>query len=142
MTSIIIDLQLWSCVFMTGLIWTIQLVHYPSFHHIKIDKFSQFEGFHSNRISWIVLPVMSVELLTAVVLIFLLTESLILIGVNFLSVAAIWLITLHVSARIHTKLMSGYNESLVNQLIFTNWARTFLWSARSVFLIFFLKSFL
>ena len=48
---------------MTGLIWTIQLVHYPTFDHVADDHFADFAKFHASRISLIVLPAMIVELL-------------------------------------------------------------------------------
>ena len=53
---------------MVGLIWTIQLVHYPTFHFIDKNLYSSFQKFHMNSISLIVVPVMVLELATGVLL--------------------------------------------------------------------------
>ena len=43
---------------MTGLIWTIQLVHYPFFHRLEKENFNEHMDEHRKKISFIVLPVM------------------------------------------------------------------------------------
>ena len=55
--------------FMTGLIWLIQLVHYPLMDRIPPDGFIEFHQSHSFRITWIVAPVMLLELMTSILLI-------------------------------------------------------------------------
>ena len=54
---------------MIGVIWVIQLVHYPSFHYIDRSRYQLFQDFHMRNISWIVFPLMSVELITGILLI-------------------------------------------------------------------------
>ena len=54
---------------MVGVIWVIQLVHYPSFHFINKKDYEQFQDFHMKRITYIVMPTMLIELLTGVYLI-------------------------------------------------------------------------
>lgn len=135
--SLVILGQVFSTFFMTGLIWLIQLVHYPAFHKVNPQKFSEFESFHSRTITWIVLPVMSLEL---VISIYLMLEMSGTYGwwvglTNLGTVGFLWIYTLLVSARIHGQLASGYNSDLVNKLVRTNWARTTVWSLRSVFWI-------
>ena len=53
---------------MVGVIWVIQLVHYPAFHFIDKDMYASFQKFHMNSISLIVVPVMVLELATGVLL--------------------------------------------------------------------------
>lgn len=135
--NLVIVGQLFSTFFMTGLIWLIQLVHYPAFHRVDSKRFSEFESFHSRTITWIVLPVMSMEL---VISIYLMVEMAGTYGwwvglTNLGTVGFLWIYTLLVSARIHGQLAAGYNEQLVNKLVRTNWARTVVWSLRSVFWI-------
>ncbi|NRA66563.1 MAG: hypothetical protein HRU19_18890 [Pseudobacteriovorax sp.] len=121
---------------MTGLIWTIQLVHYPSFAFIDSTRFTEFETFHASRISWIVMPVMIVELMTAIGLWFLLAEPWSLWNViNSIGVLLIWLSTGLFSMPIHARLLSGKNTELIRRLVETNWPRTILWSLRSLVLI-------
>ena len=53
---------------MVGVIWVIQLLHYPSFHFINDQKYIEFQHFHMQRISFIVVPVMLIELASALLL--------------------------------------------------------------------------
>lgn len=133
-------IHFFTAVFMTGLIWTIQLVHYPSFHYVEESQFIPFEAFHSFRISFIVLPVMLVELFSAAVIIYLLPTFRIWAIGNFLLLASIWLITFFISAKLHGELMHGYNQAKVDWLVTSNWFRTSLWTLRSVGLCFLIKS--
>ena len=57
-----------SAFLLTGVIWTIQIVHYPSFHYIDKLSFTNFHHFHERRISIIVMPLMLIELTTSTVL--------------------------------------------------------------------------
>ena len=57
-----------SAFLLTGVIWTIQLVHYPSFHFIDKLSFTNFHNFHERRISIIVMPLMLIELITSIAL--------------------------------------------------------------------------
>lgn len=126
-------LQVASCFFLTGLIWTIQVVHYPSFSWIQKDRFSAFSSFHSRRISLVVIPVMLVELFTAGIL--LLTKSPIapsLLVVNAVIVGLIWASTFFLSVPCHSRLSVGFSKQSAAKLVATNWSRTLLWSSRSV----------
>ena len=53
---------------MTGVIWVIQIVHYPSFHFIEKELYTAFQKFHMNKISIIVMPIMLAELITGIML--------------------------------------------------------------------------
>ncbi|MEO0334996.1 MAG: hypothetical protein AAF202_01285 [Pseudomonadota bacterium] len=140
MSQNVFVIHLFTAIFMTGLIWTIQLVHYPSFHFVDKAGFVSFEAFHSMRISIIVLPVMLIELLTAGALVYLLPAVRPWMLANFVLLGAIWLVTLLISARIHGELAAGYDEAKVSWLVTSNWFRTLLWSGRSLGLCFLLKT--
>ena len=56
---------------MVGVIWLVQFVHYPSFNFIDKKFYSDFQNFHIKRISFIVIPVMLLELVSGLILIFL-----------------------------------------------------------------------
>ena len=131
----ILALHLAATLIMTGVIWVIQLVHYPSFLYIEKSKFSYFEIFHSKQISKVVIPLMLLELLTAALLIYIKTHSNKLMVANFLLLTATWLVTFFFSARYHKKLVDGFSEAYILKLIKTNWLRTILWSIRSSILL-------
>lgn len=119
--------QIFCCFFLTGLIWVIQLVHYPSFEFVD-GAFVDFHRFHSQRISWIVIPLMLVELASAMALA---AENPSHYGLNALGVALIWLSTFFLSVPIHNQLVDGKNQELIAQLVLSNWPRTVLWTLRS-----------
>lgn len=47
--------------FMTGLIWFVQIVHYPLMGAVPGDAFRVYQELHQRRTTWIVGPVMLVE---------------------------------------------------------------------------------
>ena len=116
-----------------GLIWTIQLVHYPSFHFINENEFSKFEKFHSTKISWVVAPLMIAELFLSIAFLYL-TEFSPLYSFLFLVVLFIWISTFTLSVPCHKKLSLGKDSKTIDQLVKTNWIRTILWSLKSLIL--------
>ena len=123
---------------MVGIIWVIQLVHYPSFYFIRKDIFVSFQKFHTNKIAIVVVPVMLVELITGILLIYMETNIDIVLTISIFILIAIWVLTAIYFYKAHQKLMSGYNEEIINQLIKLNWIRTILWTFRLIlFFIYF-----
>lgn len=118
---------------MTGVIWVIQLVHYPTFAYVDEGRFTQFHLFHSNRISWIVAPVMLIELLTAYFLVYLDSSNLYNIF-NLGSISLIFALTAFSSVPQHNRLARGYDGAVIHRLIVSNWPRTALWTLRLVVL--------
>ena len=51
---------------LVGLIWTMQLVHYPLFAHVGRHTFTACHHLHTTQITWVVAPLMFTELVTAV----------------------------------------------------------------------------
>ncbi len=118
---------------MVGVIWVIQLLHYPSFHFINDKKYIEFQHFHMQRISFIVIPTMLVELASALLLAYFFRSSLTIILLAFL--LGVWAITFIFFTNMHQKLTNGYNHSIVDRLIQINWSRTILWSLRLIILL-------
>lgn len=124
---------------MTGLIWLIQLVHYPTFKYVDKNNFTDFSDFHTKQITKIVLPAMLLEIATSAVLIYL--NFNILFVINFILNSIIFITTFFLSVPKHEKLKIEKNKFIINSLILTNWPRTLIWSLRSLILIYiFLKS--
>ena len=118
---------------MSGVIWVIQLLHYPSFHFINEKKYVDFQHFHMERISFIVIPVMIIELASALLLAYFFQSSLTIILLAI--VLGVWLITFIFFTNMHQKLTNGYDPSIVDRLIQINWSRTILWSFRLIILL-------
>ena len=114
--------QLISCSFMCGLIWLVQIVHYPSFLFVDQIKFKKFNSFHQSKITYIVLPVMLIELASSVLVSYFSIN--ILNSINLLLLIGVWLSTFLLSVPIHSKLLVGFNEAKIMSLVRTNWLRT------------------
>jgi hypothetical protein len=129
-------LHLFSCVFMTGVIWIVQVVQYPGFAILGESEFKKFHQKHSDLISYIVAPVMMLELVCAYLMVYYKPD--VLNVYYFVSTILIFIVTAFVSVPIHNKLALGLNLNLVRRLVLTNWPRTILWSLKLVVLFFYL----
>ena len=118
---------------MVGVIWVIQLLHYPSFHFIHEKKYAEFQNFHMMRISFIVIPFMLLELTSAILLAYFFRSILIIILLALL--LGIWVITFFFFTDMHQKLTTGYDRAIVDKLVQINWSRTALWSLRLIILL-------
>ena len=128
-----------STLFMTGLIWCIQVVHYPLFEKVGKEIFSEYHNSHSIRITYIVLPVMVTEIISGFLLLgehdILSTPAAIaLLGM----ILAIWASTFFLQVPYHGSLSGGWNADTIHSLVNTNWIRTFFWTLRSLILGYFL----
>lgn len=141
MTQAILIAQALSTVMMTGLIWTMQVVHYPLFAQVGPERFSTYQRQHMRRISWIVGPVMAVEAGTAL---WLALEPPAGVppwatGVGAGLVFAIWLSTGLLQGPTHARLLRrGTDPGRLQFLLSTNWIRTICWSVRAPLTLFML----
>lgn len=124
-------LQIFCTVFMVGLIWFVQVVHYPLFKVVG-DSSNYFRE-HQKRTSWVVLPVMLLELVCAAFLLY--YRGIPVDQLGFVLVAVIWISTLFFQIPCHQKLLTSYSEKVVLRLVRTNWVRTLGWSIRAVILL-------
>ena len=118
---------------MFALIWLIQLVHYPSFVQIEEKKFVRFSVMHMNRITFIVGPLMLLEVVSSVLLLYKMAPETLYNLINVLLLVGIWGGTAVFSIPCHTKLTKEKDLLAIQKLITTNWIRTFLWSLRLLF---------
>ena len=118
--------------FLAGLIWMVQLVHYPSFRFYSSPTQTAHQ-FHQQRISLIVVPMMLIELTTAVALpirdwpAF---KSLHLANLGLLAV--IWLITFLFMVPLHRQLLISSSDTVIQQLVRFNWIRTLAWTIKAI----------
>ena len=104
--------QVVGSVGMFGVIWIVQLVHYPLMRYVSEQEFPRFETEHRVRISWVVGPLMLVEGLCALAVVFAPP-------------------TVAISAPLHERLNAHFDPALLNRLVATNWIRTVAWTARA-----------
>jgi hypothetical protein len=111
-----------------GLIWTVQLVHYPSFRFVP--DFTDFHGHHTASISVMVGPLMVVELVLAIWLVYRSHFHWAWL-LPLLAVSAIWAITFFRAVPLHDMLADVRDAQTIESLIRVNWLRTWLWSIKT-----------
>jgi len=123
---------------MVGVIWTVQLVHYPIFDAIDRgvddDRWRQFGDRHRRSISWVVGPFMLAEGLTGLWMLVDppgdISRLLPVVSVTLMAVA--YGTTAFVSVPLHEQLATRYDDGAHRRLVTTNWIRTAAWSARGL----------
>ena len=119
---------------MLGLIWFVQVVHYPLFDHVGQTGFAAYEAAHRWRTSLVVGPPMLIEVATAIALVVIAPK-----GINsqilwwgLVLLGGIWALTAIASIPSHDVLSRGFDAKAHNWLVLSNWGRTLLWTARGL----------
>lgn len=117
------------CVFyMTGVIWIIQIVHYPLMKFVSEPGWMKFHKAHTSLITWVVAPPMIAQAITSIF------TGQYQAPLVFLSLA-VFLVTLIFSIPIHNQLAKEFKNENLKKLILMNWIRTLIWTGHSLFLI-------
>jgi len=118
---------------LTGVIWVVQLVHYPMFAFVDRARALESHEMHTRRIAPIVAPLMVLELSSVSALAVLLPKDapFISVYVGLGMIAVIWVSTFLLQVPLHKRLSEGFDENAVRRLVATNWIRTAAWSVRS-----------
>lgn len=136
--AIVMVVALGSVWAMTGVIWVIQLVHYPIFD--AIDRGTDGEGWrsfgdrHRRSISYVVGPFMFAEGVTGI---WLVADppgdlSVVLPLAAGALMALAYGTTAFVSVPLHERLTTNFDDDSHRRLVSTNWIRTFAWTARAL----------
>lgn len=118
---------------MTGVIWTMQLVHYPLLAAASATHPAHAVRRHQRGITPIVAPLMAAELIGAGLLI---AESPGAVSRPLAIVAAVLLIvplglTALYFAPLHARLARRHDDADVRRLVSVNWIRTATWTLRA-----------
>jgi hypothetical protein len=132
--SAILALCLGSTFYMTGVIWFVQLVHYPAYHFVGSAEFIGYQSRHVVATTVCVFPPMLCELATSVWLAFVPPPELPAgwFAVGLALVIGNWLSTFLVQVPCHQRLERGYDQRTVNWLVSSNWLRVIMWTARAI----------
>lgn len=121
---------------MVGVIWTMQLVHYPQLGQLSALAPATAAAEHQRRITWVVGPLMAAEGVTALVLLVARPET--MSAVSAWGAAALLGVALGSTVLVqvpqHGRLAAGHDDDLVASLVRLNWIRTVAWTARAVLL--------
>jgi hypothetical protein len=123
---------------MVGVIWFVQIVHYPLFDRVGRAGFPIYAVDHQQRTLVVVGPTMLVELLTSLLLLIRHWAGpeapWLWVGAGLLGV--IWLSTAFLQVPRHCELAAGFDEEAHRLLVLTNWLRTGAWSSRGMLALF------
>ena len=115
-----------------GLIWTVQVVHYPLFARVGEAAFRGYHEAHTRLMTIVVAPLMAVELGTALWWIASpvpgVTPAAAWIGLALVLVC--WLSTAFIQVPQHRRLAVGFDAPTHRALVRSNWIRTVAWTAR------------
>lgn len=111
-----------------GLIWTIQLVHYPSFRYVP--DFSEFHRHHTTSISLIVAPLMVAELAVTAWVSYRSSFAWTWV-VPLVIVLVIWALTFFRAIPLHKSLAARRDNGVIEALVLINWPRTLLWTVKA-----------
>ncbi len=121
--------------FMVGLIWFVQVVHYPLMGEVPTDALSAYARTHQRRTTWIVGPVMLLEGGSALLLVWLPPAELagtLMRWIGLALLVLIWISTFAVQVPLHERLASGFDRAVWRRLVATNWLRTMAWTVRGI----------
>ncbi len=130
MSDTALVLNLCATWMMVGVIWFVQLVHYPLLAVVPVESASTVAVDHQRRTVWVVMIPMTVEGLSTLVLMKWVPE-----GVStwmpwangvFLAVALGCTVLLSVPR--HARMAENPTPTIGRELVLTNWPRTIAWT--------------
>jgi hypothetical protein len=129
--STLVALQVASTLSLVGLIWFVQVVHYPMLRDRGAGSYPQKHAEHAARTGRVVVPLMLVELFTAVLLVVYGDPSILgLARAGLILVGLAWTSTFLIQVPLHRVLTRGWNADAHRRLVRGNWVRTGAWTAR------------
>ena len=124
-------------LFMVGVIWFVQIVHYPLFGRVGKEGFADYSRAHARLTGLVVGPPMLVEAATAVALVARTPQGIpfYLPVLGLVLLAVVWLSTALLQSPQHTTLGGGFVPASHRFLVASNWLRTVCWTARGVLVL-------
>lgn len=110
------------------LIWLVQLIIYPSFHHLDRERFVAWHLRYTGLITWIVLPLMLGQVGLLGLLLATDPAPAAALWAQAPLVALAWLATFIFSVPAHGRLQQGKDDRQIAWLVSTNWIRTAAWT--------------
>lgn len=129
------QLHLIATSMMVAIIWMVQILHYPSFLFVDKQQYTEFQHFHMKKISYIIVPIMLLELFSGFGILFYIEKAQLSLYASLTLLVLIWVITGLFFTKYHTELSKKYNRNTILRLIRFNWIRTVLWTIRLAFLL-------
>jgi len=135
--SMLFLIHLASTLFMIGLIWFVQIVHYPLLGRIAANDVPEYEQAHTRLTTWVVGPPMLAELVSGVLLLWYrpVGVSMLPVCLGLALLAVIGCSTQFLQIPCHRRLSRAYDPDVHRRLVQSNWIRTVAWSLRGVLVL-------
>jgi hypothetical protein len=132
--SLVVVVHAASTLFLAGVIWTIQVVHYPLFARVGPEGFDAAMTDHGRRITTVVMGPWALQGATTA---WLLAQPPAGVPGALLWSAAVLAavpvaVTIAVSVPAHEELGEGFDPAVHSRLLATNWLRTVAWTVHAV----------
>jgi hypothetical protein len=125
-------------LYMSGMIWSMQILEYPLFALVGPKEFPAYHQRHNRGLPFLVILPSIAAFVSAVVLIFTRSARLPLWTTIVVAVLDLFVIIATVAreAPLHGQLdREGYSPTVIRQLVQGNWVRTVLWTVNAIFLL-------
>ncbi|HLM60683.1 MAG TPA: hypothetical protein VK308_07765 [Pyrinomonadaceae bacterium] len=124
-------------LYLVGVIWVVQILHYPLLENVGADGYAKYHNRHTKRITPVVAPAMILELLTAIYFVFVSFQPVIVFYfyIGLALILIIWISTFFVQVPLHEKLGANFNPDAQRRLVSTNWIRTAAWTLRGALVL-------
>lgn len=121
-----------STLFLVGLIWFVQVVHYPLFARIGMEEFTRYHAAHTSATTREVALPMLAEAVTSAVLAWSppTADAAAACWVGLGLVIVIWTSTTMLQVPRHQTLATSFDTGTHRALVRTNWIRNVAWSVR------------
>ena len=132
--DIAFELNKISNLLMIGISILVQIIIYPSFKGPDFKNFNSCHLSYSNKMFYIVAPIMLTELFSSLFLVYKNPSKTYLISLFFLLL--IWLLTFLFIVPIHNFLSANHSKKKVQRMIRLNGMRTFFWLSKYLTIVF------
>jgi hypothetical protein len=109
------------------LLWLVQQIIYPSFSQIAPERLVEWHAHYTQRVGYIVVPLMFGQLGLSVLAVWQVGDS--LDWLDLFLVLSCWGLTLGFSVPLHQQIAAGESHpKVLTRLVLTNWPRTLVWT--------------
>jgi hypothetical protein len=125
-------------LFMTGMIWCMQILEYPLFALVGPQEFPAYHLRHNRGLPFVVIAPSLLALASAITLIVVRPLSIPLWPCIVVVVLDLFILgyTAAREAPLHARLdRDGYSSAVIHDLVLGNWVRTLIWTANALILL-------
>lgn len=134
MDDLVLLLNLVATWTMVGVIWFVQVVHYPLLSVVPVESAAGVAVDHQKRTGWVVMLPMTVEGVTTLMLLAMVPTGVawFVPWVAGIPLAVALGATVLLSVPRHARMASAPDEQVGRELVSTNWVRTVAWTVRGL----------